>query len=376
MTDLKDYRLVFVGPADGETAVGDYAENLLRALRPHFGEIAERRTLAPGKERLNDIRAHRRFVKSAVAQGPPGRVLVHTELAAGGVGPFWSTAGLRDVPVTATVHDPPQGIWWPARTKFVAQHKYLMHGMHYPLRPLSRVIEGAVNGRRTIFALSQIGRLSIEMTYPKVNTAYVPYLVCERPTIKPAHERPKAVGFFGLVYRGKGFEQIARIRRELPDDIMIRVAGRGTESLPRQDGVEILGAVEGPAEDAFFESVRAVAIPYGKRHFYAETYPASSVAAHALAYQTPIVCTGYGSLAEFDEHTGAVVVPMGTTYPQTLPAAFSPAVASLLNDEPRLRTLAENADRVRAERSAEQTAAAYATEWSRMLDRRRKRRDG
>ncbi|SEH91078.1 Glycosyltransferase involved in cell wall bisynthesis [Mycolicibacterium rutilum] len=376
MADLKDYRLVFVGPADGETAVGDYAENLIRALRPHFGEVVERRTLAPGKESLADIREHRRAVKSAVAQGRPGRVLVHTELAAGGVGPFWSTAGLRDVPVSATVHDPPQGIWWPARTRFVAQHKYLMHGMHYPLRPLSRVIEGAVNGRRTIFALSQIGRLSIEMTYPKTNTAYVPYLVAERPTIKPAHERPKAVGFFGLVYRGKGFEQIARIRRELPDDIVIRVAGRGTESLPRQDGVEILGAVEGPDEDAFFESVRAIAIPYGKRHFYAETYPASSVAAHALAYQTPIVCTGYGSLAEFNEDTGAVVVPMGTTFPQTLPAGFSPAIQSLLNDDGRMRTLAANADRVRGERSAEQTAAAYAREWSRMLDRRRKRRDG
>ncbi|MCV7283134.1 glycosyltransferase family 1 protein [Mycolicibacterium flavescens] len=376
MADLKDHRLVFVGPADGETAVGDYAENLLRALRPHFGEIVERRTLAPGKETLRDILEHRRFVKTAVAQGPPGRVVAHAELAAGGIAPFWSTAGLRDVPVTATVHDPPQGIWWPARTKFIAQHKYLMHGMHYPLRPLSRVIEGAVNGDRTIFGLSQIGRLSIEMTYPKTNTAYVPYLVCDRPTITPAHERPKAVGFFGLVYRGKGFEQIARIRRELPDDIMIRVAGRGTESLPRQDGVEILGAVEGPAEDAFFESVRAVAIPYGKRHFYAETYPASSVAAHALAYQTPIVCTGYGSLAEFSEDTGAVVVPMDATSPQSLPDGFSPAVESLLNDEPRLQRLAENADRVRGERSAERTAAAYAAEWSRMLDRRRKRRDG
>lgn len=370
MVDLKQYRLIYVGPGYGETAVGDYAENLLPALRSHFGEVVERRTLAPGKETLRDIREHRRFVKEQVAQGPPGRVLVHAELAAGGISPFWSTAGLRDAAVTATVHDPPQGIWWPARTKFLAQHKLLMHGLHYPLRPVSRVVEGFVNGDRTIFALSEIGRLSIEMTYPRTRPVYVPYLVCDRPTIKPAHERPKAVGFFGLVYRGKGFEQIARIRRELPNDITIRVAGRGTEALPRQEGVEILGAVEGPDEDAFFESVRAIAIPYGKRHFYAETYPASSVAAHALAYQTPIVCTGYGSLAEFDEDTGAVVVPMGTTYPQTLPAGFSGEIESLLNDEQRLTRLARNADRVRRERSAERTAAAFAAEWSRMLERR------
>ncbi|MGV0850951.1 glycosyltransferase [Mycolicibacterium phlei] len=371
MADLRDYRLIYVGPADGETAVGDYSENLLPALRRHFGEVVERRTLAPGKETARDVLAHRRFVKEQVAQSPPGRVLVHAELAAGGISPFWATAGLRGVPATATVHDPPQGIWWPARTKFLAEHKLLMHGLHYPARPVSRVIEGIVNGRRTIFALSEIGRLSIEMTYPRTKTAYVPYLVCDRPAIKPAPLRPKAVGFFGLVYRGKGFEQIARIRRELPEDILIRVAGRGTEALPKQDGVEILGAVEGPDEDAFFESVRAIAIPYGKRHFYAETYPASSVAAHALAYQTPIVCTGYGSLAEFSEDTGAVVVPMGTTYPQTLPAGFSAAIESLLNDEERLTRLARNADRVRQERSAERTAAAFAKEWSHMLDRRR-----
>ena len=365
--DLRDHRLVFVAPADGETAVGDYAENLVRALRPHFGEIVERRTRGPGAEGVADIREHRRAVAEAVRQGPPGRTILHAELAAGGIAPFWSTAGVRGVPVTATVHDPPQGIWWPARTKYVARHKYLMHGMHYPLRPASRVLEGAVNGRRTIFGLSQIGRLSIEMTYPRVNAVYVPYLVADRPAIKPAQDRPKAVGFFGLVYRGKGFEQIARIRRELPDDILIRVAGRGTESLPRQDGVEILGGVEGPAEDEFFESVRAIAIPYGKRHFYAETYPASSVAAHAFAYRTPIVCTGYGSLAEFGEETGAMVVPMGTTFPQTLPAGFSAAIASVVGDDARVATLAENADRTRRERSPERTAAAYAGEWQRMM---------
>lgn len=375
MTDLTDHRLVFVAPANGETAVGDYSENLVRALRPHFGEVVELRTRGPGAEGVRDIREHRRAVAEAVASGPPGRTILHAELAAGGIAPFWSTAGIRGVPISATVHDPPQGIWWPARTKFVARHRYLMHGMHYPLRPVSRMVEGAVSGGRTIFALSQIGRLSIEMTYPKTNAVYVPYLVCERPEVKPAHERPKAVGFFGLVYRGKGFEQIARIRRELPDDILIRVAGRGTESLPRQDGVEILGAVEGPDEDAFFESVRAIAIPYGKRHFYAETYPASSVAAHAFAYRTPIVCTGYGSLAEFGEDTGAVVVPMGSTYPQTLPVGFSTAIEALLDDDTRMARLAENADRTRRNRSAERTAAAYVAEWKRMLTRRRRGRD-
>jgi polysaccharide biosynthesis protein PslF len=370
---LGDYRLVYIGPRNGVTAVGDYAEDIITALRPHFGEVAEVRTAGPGDETLADIMRVRHTVRNLVAQGPPGRVLVHAEIACGMMSEFWSIVGLKDIPVTLTAHDPPQALWFFARTRFVARHKLLMHGLHYPLRPLSRALEGAVNGRRTIFGLSETGRASIQRTYPNARTVYVPYRVADKPSIAPVQDRPKAVGFFGLVYRGKGFEQIARIREELPDDILIRVAGRGTESLPRADGVEIVGGVEGPQEDAFFESVRAIVIPYGKRHFYADTYPASSVAAHALAYRTPIVCTDYGALAEFGTETGALVVPMGGGDPTALPPDFSSQIASLINDRERLTELGRNADRTRQERSAPRIAEAFVKAWSEMLDQQHQR---
>jgi glycosyltransferase involved in cell wall biosynthesis len=135
------------------------------------------------------------------------------------------------------------------------------------------------------------------------------------------------------------------------------------------DGVEIVGAVDGAEEDAFFESVRAIVIPYGKRHFYAETYPASSVAAHALAYRTPIVATGYGSLAEFDAATGAVVVPMGAGDPKALPSGFTDAIASFVNDDGRVAQLGKNADRTREERSTSRTAEAFVQTWSTILGR-------
>jgi glycosyltransferase involved in cell wall biosynthesis len=366
---LSDHRLVFIGPRNGVTAIGDYSEDLTTALRPHLGEVCEVRVSGPGDETLAEIRRVRQTVKDLVAQGPPGRVLVHSEIGCGMMSPFWAIAGLKGVPVTLTAHDPPQALWFFARTKFVAKHRLLMHGFHYPLRPVSRWLEGVVNGKRTIFALSQTGRASIQRTYPHAHTVYVPYRVAEKPAIRPVEDRPKAVGFFGLVYRGKGFEQIARIRQDLPDDILIRVAGRGTESLPRADGIEIVGGVDGPEEDAFFESVRAIVIPYGKRHFYAETYPASSVAAHALAYNTPIVCTDYGSLAEFGTETGAVVVPMSGSDPNALPPGFSAAIASLVNDEARLTELGKNADRTRQERLAPRAAEAFVEAWSEMLAR-------
>jgi hypothetical protein len=368
---LEDCRLVFVAPAEGQTAVGDYSEDFITAVRPHFGEVAERRTAGPGHDGVRDIWRHRRAVADLVAQGPPGRVLVHAELAAGGVSAFWSIAGLEAVPVTATIHDPPQGIWWPGRTKFMARHRLLFHAIHYPLRPVSRAIEGVVNGRRTLFALTEAGRHSIERTYPHTHAVYIPHIVRDRPTIRPAQDRPKAVGFFGLVYRGKGFEHIARIRAHLPDDILIRVAGRGTESLPRTDGIEILGGVDGPEEDAFFESIRAVVVPYGKRHFYAETYPASGVVAHSTAYRTPVICTPYGSLAELDEEQGALTVRTIETETDAVATRLASAISSLVNDDARVTQLGKNADRTRQERSGPRTAEAFAKVWSQMLARQR-----
>ncbi|HET6735156.1 glycosyltransferase [Mycobacterium sp.] len=366
---LTEYSLVFVGPAPGQTAVGDYSEDFVDAVRPYFGEVVEVRTAGPLADGVREIRQYRREIHQAIANARLCRVLVHAELAAGGIGAFWSIAGLGDVPVTATIHDPPQGRWWPAGTKFIAKHRLLFHAIHYPLRPLSTAVEGAVNGRRTLFALTETGRRSIEVRYPKTNSVYVPHIVRERPAVRPVQDRPKAVGFFGHVYRGKGFDQIAGIRAALPDDIVIRVAGRGTESLAAADGIDIVGTVEGPAEDRFFESVRAIVVPYGKRHWYDDTYPASGVVAHATAYRTPVVCTDYGSLAELNEKTGAVVVRTGSADPEVMARDLAGAITSLVNDNARLTEIGEFAEKTRQARSGARTAEAFAAVWSELLAR-------
>lgn len=364
---LNEYRLVFVGPAKGSTAVGDYSDDLIRAVRPHVGELVEVRTRGPLADGVADIRRYRRMVADAVA-GRPGRTLVHAELAAGEAGAFWAIAGLARVPVTATHHDPPQGVWWPAGLRGLARNRLIFHGVHYPLRPVSSAVEGVVNGRRTLFALTETGRRSIERRYPRSRTVYVPHIVRDRPDIKPVQARPKAVGFFGHVYRGKGFELVSRIRGLLPDDIAIRVAGRGTELLPRVNGIEIVGPVDGPDEDAFFESIQAVIVPYGKRHWYDETYPASGVVAHACAYRTPVVCTDYGALVELDDKYGAVVVRTNAANPVTIARDLASATTSLLNDQPRLTELGEYSEKTRQARSAARTAEAFAAAWSQLLE--------
>lgn len=367
MVDLKDYRLVFVAPAPGKTAVGDYAEDFITPVRPHFGEVCEVRCGSPGEDGVADARRARKAVRDFVAAAPNGRVLVHAELAAGGFVPFWSIVGLPGVPVTATIHDPPQGVWWPWSARFMHRSRLLFHGVHFPSQKLTTKFEGRVNAGRTLIALTDTGRWSIEQRYPHISAVHIPHIVRDRPTIQPAQERPKAIGFFGHVYRGKGFEQIAGIRRQLPDDVLIRVAGRGTESLPREDGIEILGAVDGPAEDAFFESVRAIVVPYGKRHWQDETYPASGVVAHAMAYRTPIVTTGYGSLAELGTQTGAVVVPGNRADPDALATELAKAISQLVNDKARLTELGEYSEKARQARSGPRTAEAFAAVWSRVL---------
>jgi glycosyltransferase involved in cell wall biosynthesis len=365
---LADYRLVFIGPALGQTSVGDYAENLIKAVKPYFAEVVENRTPGPGNATLADVRRHRKAVADLVAQGPPGRTLVHAELSTGAVAPFWSIAGLSDVPVTATVHDPPQGLWFVGRTKFIADQRLLNHAIHYPLRPLSRAIEGVAYRGKTLFALTDSGRRSIERTYPRTHALYVPCMAFDRPTITPVQDRPKAVGFFGHVYRGKGFEHIARIREFLPDDIGIRIAGRGTESLPAAKGIEVLGGVDGPEEDAFFASVRAIVVPYGKRHWYAETYPASGVGASAQSYSTPVISTGYGPLSELDESTGAVIVPV-TPEKDDVAKELAAAITSLVNDRERLTALGINAEKTRHQRSRAGTGQAFVDAWARLLGR-------
>jgi glycosyltransferase involved in cell wall biosynthesis len=364
---LKEYRLIFIGPAVGETSVADYSENFIEAVNPYFADVVTHRTPGPGNATLADVRRHRRVVKDLVAEAPPGRVLVHAELSTAAMAPFYAIAGInKDVPVTATVHDPPQGLWYFANTKFVHQHRLLRGGIHVPLLPLSRAIEGAVYRDRHLFALTEAGQRSIQRTFPKAHAHYVPCMSFDRPDIKPAQDRPKAVGFFGYAYRGKGWEQVARIRELLPDDIQIRIAGRGTQTLPGGDGIEILGPVDGPDQDAFFESIRVMVVPYGRRHWAAQTFPACATAASAQSYGTPVISTGYGPLEELTEATGAITVHPSDDE-DGVAKAVSEGILSLIDDRERLTELGLNAERTGHERSRAGTGRAFTRVWAQML---------
>ena len=109
--------------------------------------------------------------------------------------------------------------------------------------------------------------------------------------------------------------------------------------------------------------MRVIVLPYGKRHFYAEIYPASGVGASAQSYSTPVISTGYGPLAELDESTGGLIVTPSDGE-DGMARALADAVVALIDDHDRLTVLGLNADRTRHERSRAGTGAAYAAAWS------------
>lgn len=129
-----------------------------------------------------------------------------------------------------------------------------------------------------------------------------------------------AVGLFGYVYKGKGFDLLAELRSQIDPSIGIRIAGRGTQALDPIEGVDIVGPIEDEVEDAFFESVRAIVLPYTRRSSYGpETHVASSVIARALAYGTPIIALRYPGLSVEAEIVDGGVVELAHVVSRMIP---------------------------------------------------------
>lgn len=372
-TDLDGVRLIYVAAERAAGGVGAYSEVFAGMLRPRVADFHEVRHPRPGTDTVAELRARRRAIIELIDTADGRPVVVHGEFSGGSVESFWPTAGLerrrRDVLVSATVHDPPGLVWWPGRVAFLEQRKLLNHAVHFPLRTLSRAVERRVAGSRTLFAMSDAGVRSLLRAYPDTTVRHAHMPVWSRGEVVSAPDRPKAVGLFGLVYRGKGFEHVERLRGLLPDDIVIRIAGRGTEALPAIDGVEILGGVDDADLPAYFSSIRALIVPYGARSPYGEAFPGSSVVTDAIAHLTPVVCTGHGALGELRAEGGVRVVDDdGRTEDETV-GELAKAAADLVESRDRLSEMAEALKAMREVREPDEVVGGYLETWARSLCR-------
>lgn len=339
--------------------MGDYAEEFIAAAVPAFSSYREIRTAGPGRVGVLDVVRDRkrlsREIRECLAAGP---VVVHFELSAASVAPFWLLAGRsRDIVTTATVHDPPQTVWWPFRFTVVAKSKILHHGIHLPLRPLSTRLERLLLRDTTLFALSDAGAAALREMFPACQVLSGQHFIPPRAALKPASQRPLAVGLYGHASKGKGFDRLLELRRELPAEVEIRVAGRGTEKLPPIPGVTILGAVEGQQEDAFFESVRAILLPYDKTsRYYGKMLPASGVACRAFAYQTPVIGFDSGTLGEASKAGGLIVVRASVH-------ELADVAYRTINDTGELERLDDQIRELQKVRTVPQAAAPFLAHW-------------
>lgn len=367
MTELKDVQLIYVAPAEGRSGVGDYAKDFAAAVRPHVGELIEYHIANDGAESVRDVLTDMRRIRALARESSPkGPTIVHFEQSAGSLAAFWGSMLPASVNVTATIHDAPQPVWWPAKTKFVMNHRLIHHGVHYPFRFVTNALQRKACRGRIVFTLTSLGAIGVMERQPGSDARASRIFVPKRAPLRPLAERPAAIGLFGHVYKGKGFDQIDAMRALLDDDIEIVVAGRGTEALPTRPGVRVLGEVNGADEDAFFDSIRFLAVPYSKNNKYGSGWAASSAVARSFAYGTPIICILDGALIEMAEEGGAVSVDGGS-------AEVALKANQVVRDVELLDKLSDEVRRLQEERTAENCVLPFLNAWSEIARGRRSR---
>jgi glycosyltransferase involved in cell wall biosynthesis len=162
--------------------------------------------------------------------------------------------------------------------------------------------------------------------------------------------RPPVVGFVGQLIARKGLAALMAAWGRIDDDTwptapVLRLAGDGPlrrdleawrAGLRRPDQVQLLGFVEDVA--TFWRGCRCAVLPSLAEGF-------GLAAAEAAACGLPVIATRTSSLPELvhHDHTGLLVPP-------DQPAALARAMADLLRDAPRCRTLGEAGHRLVAAR--------------------------
>jgi polysaccharide biosynthesis protein PslF len=348
------HRVIYVAPAPGSGGVGDYAADIAAALGDHDVQVTFLPTGGPGRDTIASILRLRRRIRRELDWLGPGTI-VHLEASAASIAPLWAVTRAVDL-VTATVHDPPHVAWWPARTQLVHRSPIAVHGLHLPIAPLWWAVERHRTRHVRLIALSRMGCESMRCSRPVL---HLPHYVPDRPPIQDAVRRPLGVGLFGQVYGGKGFERVAELRRRLPADIALHVAGRGTDALSRLAGVQVWGPIDGQREAAFFSQIRAVLLPYDAGGRYGPSYSASGASARAYAYGTPVAATPVRSFTEEARHGALLLVPAETS-------AMVEAVTELVTDAARVRAASDAARRLAEERHPRRVAAHLVGIWDTM----------
>lgn len=361
MTSTADLRVIHLAPHSGTSGVGDYADGFVAAIRPHVREVVELRHGAPRALSAQEIRAEVRRVVDLVAQHADGTPLVvHSELSGGAVVPFWATRALT-VRRTATLHDPPRAVWYPFLTRGVSNGRVLNQAIHRPLHRVLERTERRALADVDLLVLSRVGAEATRALGMGRSVTQAEHVLPPGPTGQPTppSQRPLAVGLFGHVYTGKGFDLLPALRRVLPDDIAIRVAGRGTENLPPTPGVEVLGPVDEADLGDFLGSLRLLLMPYDRPPVGGhEMLPCSGTHERAAAFGTPSLALRSTTSQALADDDLCALADGGAE-------GLALAAARLVHDGTELDRMAESLAKQRARREADGVAGPFLEVWSR-----------
>lgn len=361
---LQRLEIVFVSPGTGSGGVGDYASDIRNATRAAGARVSLVDTGGPGMDSVSDVRKTCAQVSElAVRARANGLIpLVHAELSAGCVAPFWAVVSQRGVCRSAIIHDPPHPVWWPAGVKWIHASRWRLHGVHYLPRRLwagieRRSLQGvhlAALTRTGVESLNEFGLEADELNH----------YVRHNDDVTRLSKRPRAVGLFGYVYGGKGFSGLRELRAALDDSIAIEVAGRGTENLEPTDGVRIWGPVDGQRQSDFFRSVRCLVLPYESGGRYGDFCSASGALARAYAHSTPAVAAPVRSFPEESMKGGVVVAGTDMT-------SMAMAASRLISDDRQLELAEAAISKIRMARALPRVAQNYLEFWSTTIETQR-----
>lgn len=347
--------MIVLAPHADASGVGIHADRLITALRPHV-DIVQLRHGTGADDSIGQIKDLRRRLRSALIEAPPGTV-VHAEVTGGESHAFWAVRGVS-VRRTVTIHDAPRPFWLPFLSRGIARRRLVRAGLLRALSPLNLRLERRWMEDVDVIAMSGPGAEAIRDLGLGRSVVESRLLLPTKPPIPPVWERPAAVGLFGHVYRGKGFDLVPALRKLLPDEVTLRVAGRGTESISEVPGVEVAGAVEGDAEDAWFASVRVVLLPYFRAPIGGiAALAASAVHAEAAAYETPCLALPWPTMDELAAEGGCEVLP-------DVERLAERAAVLALNDA-EVRVAHDRLRRHLAARTAEASIQPYLRLWDR-----------
>ncbi|MEO6472288.1 MAG: hypothetical protein ABIR57_10140 [Aeromicrobium sp.] len=359
MAELAVQKLIYLAPFSGSSGVGDYSDDFALAITPHVGELVEVRYPAARSASVRDVWRYRRELRQLLAESDPSSTVIHSELSGGSIVPFWATFGLKGVARTVTIHDAPRPVWFPFLTKGVANKSMMTRAIHGPLNALCFRMERRSLRRSGVVVLTRAGAQSVRAARIGATVLEGGLLIPHRPDVPAIDERPRAVGLFGHVYKGKGFSLLTEIREALDDDVAIRVAGRGTESLAPIAGVEVLGEVVGAGEDEFFASIRLLLLPYRRRPVMRLLpFHASATHARAVAYRTPSMALRSQTMDELAAEGTCLIVDGG-------PAELAHAAGVYLSSDDAAEKAVHGIDHFRERMTDESLIEPFLELWRR-----------